>query len=199
MCGRCRVAGFAEIFKTDDELIAAPATTEVANANIAAKAFGNLAEQCVARVVPKRVIDRFEAIEIDKQCGQRCRLSLAATDCSCQLLGKQAAVRKTGQLIELRAFFKFIRSSPRFSNVPEGDNSANQFAIAIKQALAVDAQYDVRLLRHPINGDLIGELLACTRAHQWQISGIAITLAMLVDATKGLFPGWVRLHSRMQP
>ena len=74
----------------------------------------------------ERVVDRLEAIEVDKECRERRALALAATDRAPQLFDEQAAIRKSGQLIELRAFLKLRSALQRLGHVAESDDAADQ-------------------------------------------------------------------------
>ncbi len=112
LCRRCRVAGLAEIFEANDELVTTPAAGKIADAQVLVETPGDIAQQRVADVVTQRIVDRLEAIEIDEKHRQRRRLALAAPDGARQLLGKQCAIGEPGQLVELRALFEFDACAP---------------------------------------------------------------------------------------
>jgi hypothetical protein len=50
----------------DDELVAAKPGDKVAFAHASLQPIGHLNQQCVARLVPKRVVDDFEPVEVDE-------------------------------------------------------------------------------------------------------------------------------------
>ena len=99
---------------------------------------GDLPQQFVTDVVTQRVVDRLEAIEIDKQDGKWCVFALTATHRSRELFDKQAAVRQVGQFVILRKFLKLTIALRLIGIVAEGDYATDQISRAVVQALAVD-------------------------------------------------------------
>ena len=72
------IGRFAEILEADDELVTAPTAREVADAQISAQAVSDLSQQLVADIVAESVVDRLEAIEVNKQDGKGPFVALAA-------------------------------------------------------------------------------------------------------------------------
>ncbi len=88
---------------------------------------------------------------------------------------------------------------PLLGDVTEGDDAADEIAVAVVQALAVDAEHGVGLFRAPVDRGLVRELLTAARAHQRQLVRVAVTVPVLVDATEGLLPARIGLCAWAQP
>ena len=84
-----RAGGRADVLEEDEELVRARAGDRVAGADRRAEALGDLAQQLVADVVAAQVVDRAEAVEVERE--QRHVLAPP------RAVEQQAAVREPGQ------------------------------------------------------------------------------------------------------
>ena len=98
----------------------------------------------------------------------------------------------------MREFLQFAGLLRDVGDVTESDDAANQFPVAVVQPLAIQRQDRVGLLGHPVDRNLVAELLAVTRPHQRQVGRVAIILAICVDATEHLRPRGVGLEPRSE-
>ena len=84
------------------ELVAAEARQRVAAAHHLAQADGDLLEQAVARVVPERVVDLLEAVEVDQQQRGRLAAALGGRQRVRHAVVEQRAVGQVGEVVVQR-------------------------------------------------------------------------------------------------
>src|SRR5581483_4937908 len=97
--GLAHLVGVANGFENDDELIAAHTNHHVLVAHGRAYPLRHGFEQLVASLVAARVIDMFEAVEIEEEDGQHRARALGFVDGAREVRREIEAIRKARELV----------------------------------------------------------------------------------------------------
>src|SRR5204862_632594 len=96
----------------DHELVAAYPGERVRLANPTSDALGDLLKQAVPCLVPQRVVDRLEAVDVEQEQRHLASVSRGSSEHLRQTLAEIRPVRQLGQLIlpgETQHFLDFLR------------------------------------------------------------------------------------------
>jgi len=99
------VLGAGQVVEEDRELVAAEAGDGVVRAQLVGQAGADRRQQQVAGLVPVRVVDLLEAVEVEEQDGERARARAQAAGAAQGMgdaVGEQRAVRQPGQRVVQR-------------------------------------------------------------------------------------------------
>ncbi len=124
----------AKIGEQHDELVAAHSADGVGLANAGLEAFGDLAEDRVAGLMPKRIVDPLEVVEVDHHDGEIVLRSLARSMKSFEPVAKQGAGGKAGERVVMRDMVDVLVGALAFGQVV-GD--ADEAGDAIPRCRAV--------------------------------------------------------------
>ena len=91
-----RIIGLGELHQ-QHELIAADAGQGILAAQVLAQAQANFAQQLVAQVMTKGIVDRFETIQVDKHQGKATAPLVHRLDALLNAISQQRAVRQAGE------------------------------------------------------------------------------------------------------
>ena len=108
----------------DDELVAAEPGHDIVDAGYRAQAFGDGLEQEIAAIVPERVIDVLEAIEIDEMHGDAAALQRKDGKRLLQFFDQLGAIGQAGQRIVMRHVGDLRLGFLPFGDVLEGRDPA---------------------------------------------------------------------------
>ncbi len=89
----------AEVLEHDHEFVAPETGNRIPLAHAAAQPLADLLQQAIAHVVPERVVERLEIVEIDEQQRALALAAHARRDGYPQTIVQQAAVRQAGQRV----------------------------------------------------------------------------------------------------
>ena len=109
-------------------------------ANTALHAIGYLLQQQIAHLVPERVVDVLEAIEVDEQQSERLSGSARGDDALFQTIVEQHAVGQFGQRIARRQVADARLGRLAVGDLATGAALADALAGAVEQAHRVDQQ-----------------------------------------------------------
>ncbi len=104
----------------DDELVATESGYDIADAGYRAQAFGGRLEQKITAIVPERVIDLLEAVEIDKMHGHAATLQRQDGKHLLQFFDQLGPICQAGERIVMRQVGDLRLSLLPFGNVVEG-------------------------------------------------------------------------------
>ena len=99
------LVAFGGLFQDDHEFVAAEPRHDVARAQRAAQPAADFHQQHVAGVMPQRIVDDLEAVEIDEQHGKLPLVALRGVDRAAQHLVEHFAVGQVGQAVMRRQIF----------------------------------------------------------------------------------------------
>jgi len=145
---------FPDIRQDDGELVAAEARDRVALACARLEPARYLAQQQVARVVPARVVDLFEAVQVNEQQGQRQVVPARVRECLPQAVVEQRAVRQVRQGVVVGQVAEAVVDALPLDGIAQGAH----------EPLAVDLPLDQVVLR-PLAHARDGERRVVEPAH----------------------------------
>ena len=111
------------------ELVAAEARDGVGVAQGDDEPVGDLSQQLVAAVVPERVVDLLEAVEVHHQHGARVAVALGRRQRPLHVLAEQRAVREAGQPVVQRLVLERLGVRLALGDVAHGDQ--REAAVAV--------------------------------------------------------------------
>ena len=114
----------------DDELVAAQPRDGLLLAENAAEDLCHTAQQAVADVVPKSVVDQLETVEVEEQERHTQLLAARATDRVADAFVEQAAVRQSGQCIVVREKVDVVLRALALGDVVEAADVVRHLALA---------------------------------------------------------------------
>ena len=101
---------FAAFFQNDDEFVAAEPGHDVARTQRGAQPVRDFHQQHVAGIMPQRIVDDLEPVEIDEQQRKPPLIALRGIDCTAQQAVEHFPVGQAGQAVVRRQIFDpFIR------------------------------------------------------------------------------------------
>jgi hypothetical protein len=89
----------AEVLEHDHEFVAPETGNRIPLRTQLLKPLADLLQQAIAHVVPERVVERLEIVEVDEQQGALALAAHARRDGYPQAVVQQAAVRQAGQRV----------------------------------------------------------------------------------------------------
>ena len=134
------IFGLAHILEQDHELVASEAGDGVGLTNAVPEPVSDLPQQCVPGVVPQRVVDILEAIEVDEQHRQILGVAARAGNCGVEDQAEAGAVRQRRQAVVIGKVLNACFSDFRSGHVLAYAAIAGEGSLCIEDRLSAYAQ-----------------------------------------------------------